>query len=250
MAESTQQRRKLIIKLLPPSSYAYSPGEEKSEILQHIYARENSRAIAEGSPRTVSTVCELKNKKGYYAMTIWANAEKPSKSSGADSRMSRTLTKPQPQQDILKTVSKSEKCKLKNKREGENVSLQCKKKEKKRKTKHTIKMDRYRKIDCWTILKRLMVRRDVWALNKPLLHHNSEAITKPKRMNLVDIKSKLKNWGYSEVDEFEHDINNVFSYALGYPPRSEIHIIARRISEDFKVSWKTLVKKWMREEED
>ena len=86
------------------------------------------------------------------------------------------------------------------------------------------------------MLKRLMIGRDVWALKEPLVHCNFKSIRKPKLLNLEDIESKLKKQGYSEVDEFAYDIRLVFSYALGYPPKSEIHRTAKRINEGFEVN--------------
>ncbi|KAH1198795.1 Transcription factor GTE12 [Glycine max] len=198
----------------------------------------------------VSKVCELKNKKGYYAMTMWVNTENPSESCVTDSRISRTEMA-----TWVNTKNPSEVCESKKKKE-DSVRVECKNREKKkRKVEHVMTMDRCKKMQCWAMLKRLMVGRDAWALQKDVLHpkifyvlDKSEAMKKPK--GLEDIESKLKNSDYSEAYEFVDDVRLVLSYALQYPPRSEVHRTATRITEGFEVNWKTMKEKWMREEEE
>ena len=73
MAKAEHPRRKLVIKIFPPGSkVSYSCGANTPK------------------DSIVSKVCELKNKKGYYAMTMWVNTENPSESCVTDSRISRT----------------------------------------------------------------------------------------------------------------------------------------------------------------
>ncbi|KAH1054530.1 hypothetical protein GLYMA_08G347200v4 [Glycine max] len=284
MATTEHPRRKLIIKIYFPRSQKH---EAASEVSDSCCGEKRSTVTSSNPPshgtntpndsRSASKVCELKNKKGYYATATWVNIENPSSESSAiDSRISRTG---------------SEVCELKNKKEG--VRVGCKNTDKKRKVvysprsenpeapsdekrrktsssnplsedsrtvrveckKKRILMDRCKKMQCWAMLKRLMVGRDAWALKKDILDpkvlcvlHKSEAIRKPK--GLEDIESKLKNWDYSETDEFVDDVKLVLSYALQYPQRSEVHRTARRISEGFEISWKTMKAKWMRDEQD
>ncbi|KAK7342165.1 hypothetical protein VNO80_25108 [Phaseolus coccineus] len=64
----------------------------------------------------------------------------------------------------------------------------------------------------------------------------------------ADIESKLKRLKYSKVDEFVDDMASVFFYPLGYPPRSEIHKIATTITQTFELTWKTMKKRWIGEE--
>ncbi|XP_057443423.1 transcription factor GTE12-like [Lotus japonicus] len=126
---------------------------------------------------------------------------------------------------------------------------------KKENTNNTKKMmDRYRKMQCWVILKRFIIGRDGWAFKHPL-HvddiSDSDALKnknnkKKKPIGLVDIETRLSKGFYSEPEQFADDIRLVFSHAmLYYPhPRNEIHRIARRLSENFEVTWKSLKDKW------
>ncbi|XP_028215142.1 uncharacterized protein LOC114397249 [Glycine soja] len=233
MAKAEHPRRKLVIKIFPPGSkvsYFCGTNTPKDSI--------------------VSKVCELKNKKGYYAMTMWVNTENPSESCVTDSRISRTEMA-----TWVNTKNPSEVCESKKKKQ-DTVRVECKNREKKkRKVEHVMTMDRWKKMQCWAMLKRLMVGRDAWALQKDVLHpkifyvlDKSEAMKKPK--GLEDIEAKLKNSDYSEAYEFVDDVRLVLSYALQYPPRSEVHRTATRITEGFEVNWKTMKEKWMREAEE
>ena len=233
MAKAEHPRRKLVIKIFPPGSkVSYSCGTNTPK------------------DSIVSKVCELKNKKGYYAMTMWVNTENPSESCVTDSRISRTEMATR-----VNTKNQSKVCESEKKKE-DSVRVECKNREKKKqKVEHVMMMDRCKKMQCWAMLKRLMVGRDAWALQKDVLHpkifyvlDKSEAMKKPK--GLEDIESKLKNSDYSEAYEFVDDVRLVLSYALQYPPRSEVHRTATRITEGFEVNWKTMKEKWMREEEE
>ncbi|KAK7370180.1 hypothetical protein VNO78_33769 [Psophocarpus tetragonolobus] len=157
-----------------------------------------------------SKVCELKNKKGYYAEAIWVKVnDNPSKSCGV-----------------------KKECEVKNNKEDS---------QRKRKV---WEMERYKKMQCWTMLKRLMVGRDAWVFKNDIL--NCKAKKHPKC--LEDIESKLKRHSYSKTCEFAYDMRIVFSHALEYPPTSVVHKTARRISENFELSWKTMKNKWMQEQ--
>ncbi|KAL2328093.1 hypothetical protein Fmac_021520 [Flemingia macrophylla] len=244
MAENSDQpRRKLIIKF-------YLPESEKREEgwCEKICFKSKAKCSTEYSSRVISKVCELKNKKGWYAAAIWVNAENPSSSlsrtkcnekEGAGNTNKRELKNENKRE--LKDEKEGEfkndkrgefKCntnkrKLKNEKEGMRKSNKSR----------IVMMDRYKKKQYWAILKRLMVRRDVWALKQPFLDNKSRS-SKTRLMCLEDIESNLKKSKYSKVDEFADDMRLVFSYALQYPPRSEIYKIARRIKDTFELHWK------------
>jgi len=59
-------------------------------------------------------------------------------------------------------------------------------------------------------------------------------------MSLRDIKLKFKILEYSKVDNFTNDMRKVFSYPFGYPPKSEVHKITRKISQSFEFKWKIM----------
>ncbi|WVZ07641.1 hypothetical protein V8G54_020987 [Vigna mungo] len=115
----------------------------------------------------------------------------------------------------------------------EMVQKEWKKRERKQKIENAMRMDRSKRMQCWTMMKRLMVGRDAWVLKK-----NEQ---NKKIMSLRDIELKLKRLEYSKVDDFQNDMRNVFSYPLGYPPKSEIHKVAREISQAFELNWKKAI---------
>ncbi|KAK7243467.1 hypothetical protein RIF29_38264 [Crotalaria pallida] len=153
---------------------------------------------------------------------------------------------------------------------------ECKMKTKEKKQRVTVmQMDHYKKMKCWVMLKRLMTGRDSWAFKQKyylkgldILDNNidnsvsyyknsskpkikselgsTQTIMKP--IGLEDIESKLNKLLYTGIDEFADDIRLVFSYALLYPPRHEIYKIARRLSDNFEHSWKSMKDMWSREE--
>ncbi|XP_061367604.1 transcription factor GTE12-like [Gastrolobium bilobum] len=99
---------------------------------------------------------------------------------------------------------------------------------------------------------RLKEGRDAWAFKEALdvkvleFLDNPDSVSKP--IGLKDIEVKLNHYLYSKPKEFADDMRLAFSYALLYPWRSEIHMIARRVSEKFETDWKSLKKKWILEE--
>ncbi|XP_061361203.1 transcription factor GTE12-like [Gastrolobium bilobum] len=125
-------------------------------------------------------------------------------------------------------------------------------KSKKEKKQRTDNMDRNKNMQCWVIFNRLMVGRDGWAFKQPLdvkvfeFLDNPEVVSKP--IGLKDIECRLNNCLYYKPEEFADDMRIVFSNALLYPSRSEIHMIAMRVSGNFESSWKYLKKKWILEE--
>ncbi|KAK7405477.1 hypothetical protein VNO78_06810 [Psophocarpus tetragonolobus] len=105
-------------------------------------------------------------------------------------------------------------------------------------------MERCKKMQCCAMLKRLMVGRNAWVFKNDIL--DRKAKRNPKC--LENIESKLKKHSYSETREFADDMRIVFSHALKYPPTSEVHRTARRISESFERGWKSMKNKWMHEQ--
>ncbi|XP_047170209.1 transcription factor GTE12-like [Vigna umbellata] len=166
--------------------------------------------IYSSRPKNREGVRELKNKKGYYAEAIWIDVKSASKSGESNENMKRK------KKEMVQKEWKKEKV--------ENAMM---------------RMDSCKKMQCWTMMKRLMVGRHAWVLKK-----NEQ---NKKVMSLKDIELKLKRLEYSKVDDFAYDMRNVFSYPLGYPPKSEIHKIAREITHDFELKWKTMKKKWILE---
>lgn len=168
--------------------------------------------IYSSRPKKCEGVCELKNKKGYYAEAIWINVKDPSTVKQCDKKKS------------LKRL-----------------------KEKKLEVELAMIMDRCKRMQCWVMMKRLMVGKDAWIFKKIDLNKN-KSTKNEKITSLSEIESKLKSLKYSKVDEFASDIKIMFSYLLGYPPRSEIHKIVRRINESFELTWKIIQKKWILQE--
>ncbi|XP_020205523.1 bromodomain-containing factor 2 [Cajanus cajan] len=238
MAESTEQpRRKLIIKL-------YLPASEKRE--EGVCEKPKPKCSTDYSSRVISKVCELKNKKGYYAATIWVNAENPSSSSSSRSECNEK----EDVGNVNKREFKNEKeCVFKgntNKRERLHSEKKNKKESVcKRNKSHIVMMDQCKKKQCWVILKRLMVGRDAWALKQPLLDNKSRSRKAKILMGLEDIECNLQKFKYSKVEEFADDIRLVFSYALQYPLRSEVHKTARRMKDTFELTWKNFNHKWV-----
>ncbi|PNX95193.1 transcription factor GTE12-like protein [Trifolium pratense] len=116
-------------------------------------------------------------------------------------------------------------------------------------------MERYKKMQCWVILKRMLEGRDGWALKYPLDHKYSEGLSKTNRLvnksklkaiGLKDIETKLKL--YSTPEEFADDMRFVFSQGLLYHPRHIVHRIAMKFSETFENKWKSLNEEWTLEE--
>ncbi|KAK7338883.1 hypothetical protein VNO77_19517 [Canavalia gladiata] len=282
MAEKTEpSQRKFIIKLHLPRSdkkrgppceeVHHSPDAKRRKVsssstheygttcnnTSHSYSaevEENLRGVAKDSSRTVSKEQEHNNKKKVSdscdvrtkkvasdevsAVTIFALKSTTTPSKGG---MKYPIGKENSSR-ISKTWSEEE-CKLKNNIE-KGVHEVCNNK-KNEKEKHIVIMDRCKKMQCWVMLKRLMVGRDRWAFKQPLL---DDPNCKLKPIGLKDIESKLNKWVYLEPDEFANDIRLVFSYALQYPPRSEVHRVASRLGESFELNWKTLKKKWILED--
>ncbi|XP_061361200.1 transcription factor GTE12-like [Gastrolobium bilobum] len=113
-------------------------------------------------------------------------------------------------------------------------------KSKKEKKQMTDNMDRNKKLQCWVILKRLMVERDSCAFKQPPdvkvfeFLDNPEAVS--KTIGLKDIECRMNNCLCYKPEEFADDMRLVFSNALLYPSRSEIHMIAMRVSGNFESS--------------
>ncbi|XP_061342664.1 transcription factor GTE12-like [Gastrolobium bilobum] len=162
-------------------------------------------------------------------------------------KMSRTTEHP-PTKSFIKENSRRMSRTVSQGCEWKKDGAECKKENNQR----ADNMDRYKRMQCWVILKRLVVGRDGWAFKQPLdvkfleFPDNPKVVSKPT--GLKDIECKLNNCLYDRPEEFADDMRLVFSYALLYPSRSEIHRIAMKVSENFESGWKSLKKKWIREE--
>jgi len=178
--------------------------------------------ISPSCPKNHEGVCELKNKREYYATAIWVDVKNTSNSCESNQKI------------------RYEKC---DKREDKEMSQkEWKKREKKRKVEDATRMDNCKRMQCWMMMKRLMVGRYAWVFKKNDLNK--------KIMSLRDIELKLKRLEYSKVDDFADDMRKVFSYPLGYPSKSEVHRIAREISQSFEFKWKITKRKWILEKQN
>jgi len=165
-------------------------------------------------------VCELKNKKRYYAKAIWVDVKNASKSCESNQKVGY--------EECDKTKDK------------EIMQKEWKKREKKQKVEVAMRMDNCKRMQCWTMMKRLMVGKYAWIFKK-----NDQ---NKKVMSLRNIELKLKRSEYSKVDDFGDDMRKVFSYPLGYPFKSEVYKIAREISQAFELNWNNMKKKWISQE--
>ncbi|XP_068498532.1 uncharacterized protein [Phaseolus vulgaris] len=112
--------------------------------------------IYSSCPQKCEGVCELKNKKG-YAKTIWVDTKIP-----------------------LQSGARNQEIRYKGcdeRKKKERLRMECKKRE-----KHAMAMDKHKKMQCWAMLKRLMVGRDAWIFKKSdlVVHKN----VKKKTMSL------------------------------------------------------------------
>ena len=102
--------------------------------------------IYSSCPENREGVCELKNKMKYYAKTIWVDVKNTSKSCESDQKI------------------RYEKCD--KRKDTKMLKKEWKKRDNKQKIKDAMRMDNYKKMQCWTIMKHLMVRRYAWVFKK------------------------------------------------------------------------------------
>jgi len=112
-------------------------------------------------------------------------------------------------------------------------------------------MERYKRMQCWAIVSRMITGRDGWALKNPLdlkflKNKSSKTSDKLKAIGLKDIEAKLKF--YSTPDEFAEDMRFVFYHGWLYPQRDVVHKIAMRLSDIFENKWKSLKESWALED--
>ncbi|AES87962.1 putative chromatin remodeler Bromodomain family [Medicago truncatula] len=113
-------------------------------------------------------------------------------------------------------------------------------------------MERYKRMQCWAIVSRMITGKDGWALKNPLdlkfLKNKSSKTTsdKLKAIGLKDIEAKLNF--YSSPDEFAEDMRFVFYHGWLYPQRDVVHKIAMRLSDIFENKWKSLKEEWALED--
>jgi len=113
------------------------------------------------------------------------------------------------------------------------------------------RMERYKRIQCWAIVNRMITGRDGWALKNPLdlkflKNKSSKTSDKLKAIGLKDIEAKLKF--YSTPDEFAEDMRFVFYHGWLYPQRHVVHKVAMRLSDIFENKWKSLKEEWALED--
>ncbi|KEH22790.1 bromodomain protein, putative [Medicago truncatula] len=112
-------------------------------------------------------------------------------------------------------------------------------------------MERYKRLQCWAIVNRMITGKDGWALKNPLdlkflKNKSSKTSDKLKAIGLKDIEAKLKF--YSKPDEFAEDMRFVFYHGWLYPQRDVVHKIAMRLSDIFENKWKSLKEEWALED--
>ncbi|KEH15708.1 bromodomain protein, putative [Medicago truncatula] len=112
-------------------------------------------------------------------------------------------------------------------------------------------MERYKRLQCWAIVNRMITGKDGWALKNPLdlkcLKNKSLKMSdKLKAIGLKDIEAKLKF--YSIPDEFAEDMRFVFYHGWLYPQRDVVHKIAMRLSDIFENKWMSLKEEWALED--
>ncbi|PON54613.1 Bromodomain containing protein [Parasponia andersonii] len=118
--------------------------------------------------------------------------------------------------------------------EGQNVKRQ--------------KIDRSMMVQCAAILRRLMTHEVGWVFKQPVdpvalnIPDYFSIISHP--MDLGTIKSKLEKNVYSGIEDFAADIRLTFSNAMLYnPPSNGVHVMAKKLSQIFEMSWKILEEK-------
>ncbi|MED6121443.1 hypothetical protein PIB30_030162 [Stylosanthes scabra] len=108
-----------------------------------------------------------------------------------------------------------------------------------KKIQNSSDMDRFKKMQCSVVLKRLLVHPDGVHFKK-----REDLASKPS-MDLESVQLKLWKDLYTRTDDFADDIRMVFRNAmLHYPFRHEIHRAAATLSEVFETKWKDLEGKW------
>ncbi|KAL4345199.1 hypothetical protein AHAS_Ahas11G0254500 [Arachis hypogaea] len=209
---------------------------EKRKKDQHYSTTEYScnvveKSDAEGS-RTLSTDAQCKQKKD---------------DDGADSRGGRKRRKLATSEVSVSTKSSVQEhhnaC-SRIPRTGSKVldSKNTKKEEEIKVALNEQRIDCYQKMQRLVILKRFMVGRDGWAFDNTL---------DPKNLGILGNNREsvlLKPIGFEEIESKLHKFVLLFSYGFMYPQRDQIHRVARRFSESFKIIWKALTKKWSTEE--
>ncbi|GKU92456.1 hypothetical protein SLEP1_g6178 [Rubroshorea leprosula] len=107
------------------------------------------------------------------------------------------------------------------------------------------KMDRAMTFQCSTVLKHLMTNRYFCLFSKPVdpvalkIPDYFSIITNP--MDLGTVKSKLDKNTYLSIEDFAADIRLTFANAMLYnPPGNKVHQIAKELSDQFEVRWKSV----------
>ncbi|KAL5058195.1 hypothetical protein RYX36_029799 [Vicia faba] len=95
-------------------------------------------------------------------------------------------------------------------------------------------MEHYKRMQCWSILKKMIEGRDGRDLNDKKMIYS---------IGLEDIKAKLKL--YSTPDEFANDMRLIFSNVLKlHSSRDRVYRIARNFSHTFEYRWRSLKREW------
>ncbi|XP_068319951.1 transcription factor GTE12-like isoform X1 [Pyrus communis] len=166
----------------------------------------------------------------------------PGKKLEADTNYSRSHSHDYGHQASIREVSAMAKSSLPgSKKRGSSGDLEGQK-EKKR------KIDRSVKVQCLTILKTLMSKKESWPFNEPVdpvklrIPDYFRIISHP--MDLGTVKSKLQKDLYFSAEEFAADVRLTFSNAMLYnPPGNPFHHLAENLNSFFEMRWGLLDEK-------
>ncbi|KAM1138670.1 hypothetical protein COP2_037596 [Malus domestica] len=166
----------------------------------------------------------------------------PGKKFEADTNYSRSHSCDYGHHASIREVSAMAKSSLPgSKKRGSSGDLEGQK-EKKR------KIDRSVKVQCLTILKTLMSKKESWPFNEPVdpvklgIPDYFRIISYP--MDLGTVKSKLQKDLYLSAEEFAADVRLTFSNAMLYnPPGNPFHHLAENLNSFFEMRWGLLDEK-------
>ncbi|KAL2629149.1 hypothetical protein R1flu_013835 [Riccia fluitans] len=108
-----------------------------------------------------------------------------------------------------------------------------------------------------TVLRQITQHRWAWPFMEPVdvqglgLHDYCDIIKKPMDLGTIRDKMDAKDGaGYKHIQEICDDIRLVFSNAMAYNQSgSDVHVMAKTLSEKFEEKWKTVLEPKLQEEE-
>jgi len=246
---TSEPRKRLIIKISYPKKHASSLIDDSMD--DHSQGSASKRRKMEDHAKPIvtgywldSTISLSQHKKNNVVDTNQNNKKEHSKSNKAATTTTTTVSSGNDTStpSVVKDHPRTEKYGLK--KNGDDAELMMNKEKK-------TPMERYKRMQCWAIVSRMITGRDGWALKNPLdlkflKNKSSKTSDKLKAIGLKDIEAKLKF--YSTPDEFAEDMRFVFYHGWLYPQRDVVHKIAMRLSDIFENKWKSLKESWALED--